>query len=186
MSKSEEITVLLNRMSAGDENAPEKLLPLVYQDLRNLARVYLKQERSDHTLQATALVHEAYMRLVDWEKVSWQNRAHFFSVAATVMRKILVDHARRRQAEKRGGGPKLSLDEAVSFAAEGEVDLIALDDALLNLERIDARQAKVVELRFFGGLTIEETAEALRISPATVKNEWAFAKAWLRVELSKE
>jgi len=187
MSKSEEITVLLNRMSAGDENAPEKLLPLVYQDLRNLARVYLKQERSDHTLQATALVHEAYMRLVDWEKVSWQNRAHFFSVAATVMRKILVDHARRRQAEKRGGGgPKLSLDEAVSFAAEGEVDLIALDDALLNLERIDARQAKVVELRFFGGLTIEETAEALRISPATVKNEWAFAKAWLRIELSKE
>jgi len=186
MSKSEEITVLLNRMSAGDENAPEKLLPLVYQDLRNLARVYLKQERSDHTLQATALVHEAYMRLVDWEKVSWQNRAHFFSVAATVMRKILVDHARRRRAEKRGGGHKLSLDEAVSFAAEGEVDLIALDDALLNLERIDARQAKVVELRFFGGLTIEETAEALRISPATVKNEWAFAKAWLRVELSKE
>jgi len=185
MSKSEEITVLLNAMSAGDENAPEKLLPVVYQDLRKLARVYLRQERADHTLQATALVHEAYMRLVDWETTSWQNRAHFFSVAATVMRRILVDHARRKNAEKRGGfGQKLSLDEAISFAAEREVDLIRLDDALVNLEKIDARQAKVVELRFFGGLTIEETAEALRISPATVKNEWAFAKAWLRVELS--
>ncbi|MGI8788399.1 MAG: sigma-70 family RNA polymerase sigma factor, partial [Pyrinomonadaceae bacterium] len=155
------------------------------EDLRRLAHVYLSKERSDHTLQATALVHEAYLRLVDWENASWQNRAHFFSVAASVMRNILVDHARRKRAEKRGGfGQKLSLDEAVSFSKEREIDLVALDDALLNLEKIDARQAKIVELRFFGGLTIEETAEALRVSPATVKNEWTFAKAWLRTQLT--
>ncbi len=185
MAKSQEITVLLEQMRAGDENAPEKLLPLVYQDLRKLARVYLSKERADHTLQATALVHEAYMRLVGWENGSWQNRAHFFSVAANVMRKVLVDHARRKNAQKRGGsGQKLSLDEAFSFASERAVDLVALDDALADLEKNDARQAKIVELRFFGGLTIEETAEALRVSPATVKNDWAFAKAWLQVELS--
>jgi RNA polymerase sigma factor (TIGR02999 family) len=187
MTQTEEITVLLNRMGDGDAVAPEELLPLVYDDLRRLAQSYLSKERPDHTLQATALVHEAYMRLVDWQNASWQNRAHFFSVAANVMRRVLVDHARRKNAEKRGGlDQKLSLDEAVSFAQEREVDLVALDDALADLEKIDARQAKVVELRFFGGLTIEETAEALRVSPATVKNEWTFAKAWLRTRLSNE
>ena len=184
MAVTEEITLLLNRISDGDENAPEKLLLLVYDDLRRLAHAYLSKERSDHTLQATALVHEAYLRLVDWRNASWQNRAHFFSVAAGVMRRVLVDHARRKKAEKRDGfGQKISLDEAVSFAEERELDLVALDDALSDLARIDGRQAKVVELRFFGGLTIEETAEALRVSPATVKNEWTFAKAWLRTRL---
>ena len=186
MPQLEEVTVLLKAMTAGDENAPEKLLPIIYNDLRRLAGAYLSNERKDHTLQPTALVHEAYIRLVDWENVSWQNRAHFFAVAAQVMRRILVDHARGKKAEKRGGfGQLLSLDEAVSFAEKKDVDLVALDDALNELEKSDPRQAKIVELRFFGGLTIEETAEALRISPATVKNEWAFAKAWLRVELTK-
>lgn len=185
MNASQEITQLLNQMGEGDEQAPEKLLPLVYEDLRRLAHAYLAKERDDHTLQATALVHEAYLRLVDWKNASWQNRAHFFSVAANVMRNVLVDHARRKRAEKRDGfGQKLSLDEAVSFAKEREVDLVALDDALSDLERIDSRQAKVVELRFFGGLTIEETAEVLHVSPATVKNEWTFAKAWLRTRLT--
>jgi RNA polymerase sigma factor (TIGR02999 family) len=186
MPQPEEVTILLKAMTSGDENAPEKLLPIIYNDLRRLAGAYLSNERKDHTLQPTALVHEAYIRLVDWENVSWQNRAHFFAVAAQVMRRILVDHARGKKAEKRGGfGQLLSLDEAVSFAEKKDVDLVALDDALHELEKSDPRQAKIVELRFFGGLTIEETAEALRISPATVKNEWAFAKAWLRVELTK-
>jgi RNA polymerase sigma-70 factor (ECF subfamily) len=186
MPKPEEVTVLLKAMTAGDANAPEELLPIIYDDLRRLAGVYLSNERTDHTLQATALVHEAYIRLVDWQNVSWQNRAHFFAVAAQVMRRILVDHARRKKANKRDGfGHKLALDEAVSFPEKKDVDLVALDDALKLLEESDARQAKIVELRFFGGLTIEETAEALRISPATVKNEWAFAKAWLRIELTK-
>jgi len=186
MPQPEEVTVLLKAMTSGDENAPEKLLPIIYNDLRRLAGAYLSNERKDHTLQPTALVHEAYIRLVDWENVSWQNRAHFFAVAAQVMRRILVDHARGKKAEKRGGfGQLLSLDEAVGFQEKKDVDLVALDDALTELEKSDPRQAKIVELRFFGGLTIEETAEALRISPATVKNEWAFAKAWLRVELTK-
>jgi RNA polymerase sigma factor (TIGR02999 family) len=186
MPQPEEVTVLLKAMTSGDENAPEKLLPIIYNDLRRLAGAYLSNERKDHTLQPTALVHEAYIRLVDWENVSWQNRAHFFAVAAQVMRRILVDHARGKKAEKRGGFEQLlSLDEAVGFQEKKDVDLVALDDALNELEKSDPRQAKIVELRFFGGLTIEETAEALRISPATVKNEWAFAKAWLRVELTK-
>jgi RNA polymerase sigma factor (TIGR02999 family) len=186
MPQPEEVTILLKAMTSGDENAPEKLLPIIYNDLRRLAGAYLSNERKDHTLQPTALVHEAYIRLVDWENVSWQNRAHFFAVAAQVMRRILVDHARGKKAEKRGGfGQLLSLDEAVSFQEKKDVDLVALDDALNELEKSDPRQAKIVELRFFGGLTIEETAEALRISPATVKNEWAFAKAWLRLELTK-
>jgi RNA polymerase sigma factor (TIGR02999 family) len=186
MQPPEEVTVLLKAMTAGDENAPEKLLPIIYNDLRRLAGAYLSNERKDHTLQATALVHEAYIRLVDWENVSWQNRAHFFAVAAQVMRRILVDHARGKKAEKRSGfGQKFALDEAVSFPEKKDVDLVALDDALSELEKTDPRQAKIVELRFFGGLTIEETAEALRVSPATVKNEWTFAKAWLRLELTK-
>ena len=185
MPEASEVTILLNRINDGDGKAPEELLPLVYGELRKLAHSYLQNERSDHTLQATALVHEAYIRLVDWEKVSWQNRAHFFAVAASVMRKILVDHAREKRAQKRDGGQKLSLDEAVSlpYQKSREIDLIALDEALEKLNQFDKTQSKIVELRFFGGLTIEETAHALQISPATVKREWTVARTWLFREI---
>jgi len=180
MSQTENVTQALRELSEGDSDAPAKLMPLVYTELRKLAGGYLQNERADHTLQATALVHEAYIRLVDWRNVSWQNRAHFFALAAQVMRRILVDHAREKKAEKRGGNmTKLSLDEAVGFPQQREVDLIALDDALKDLALLDATQSKIVELRFFGGLTIEETAEALSVSPATIKREWTLAKAWL-------
>ena len=181
-----DVTVLLNAVSAGDETAPEKLLEIVYEDLRRLAGAYMKNERSDHTLQATALVHEAFIRLVDWENVSWQNRAQFFAVAAEVMRKILIDHARRKNARKRDGGQKIALDDAVSFPDKKELDILALEEVLSNLEKIDARQAKIVELRFFGGLSIEETAHVLKISDTTVKREWTFAKAWFQRELRRE
>jgi len=182
-----DVTVLLNRVSAGDENAPGKLLELVYDDLRRLAAAYMQDERTDHTLQATALVHEAYLRLVDWQNVSWENRAQFFAVAAQVMRRVLVDHARGRSAAKREGSQqKLALDDAVSFANEKEFDVLALEEALLSLEKLDPRQAKVVELRFFGGLSIEEVAHVLKVSPTTVKREWTIAKAWFQRELSKK
>ena len=163
-------------------------MPLVYGELRRLAQGYLEGERADHTLQATALVHEAYIRLVDWKNVSWQNRAHFFALAAQVMRRILVDHARGKKAEKRGGGgiTKLALEEAISFPQQSELDLVALDDALKILAELDPAQSKIVELRFFGGLTIDETAEAMRISPATVKREWQMAKAWLHKQIVRE
>lgn len=181
MLPNEEVTVLLN-----ERNAPERLLELVYDDLRHLAANYMRNERRDHTLQATALVHEAFVRLVDWKNVSWENRAHFFAVAAQVMRKVLVDHARRKRAEKRGGdGQKIALDEAVSFSNEKELDLLKLEEALQSLEAIDARQARIVELRFFGGLSIEETAHVLGVSETTVKREWTFAKAWFQRELTK-
>jgi RNA polymerase sigma factor (TIGR02999 family) len=188
MADSSDVTILLERINEGDGKAPEELLPLVYGELRKLAQRYMQNERADHTLQATALVHEAYLRLVDWEKVSWQNRAHFFAVAAAVMRKILVDHAREKRAAKRDFGQKLSLDEAISFPnkKEREVDLIGLDEALEKLSKFDKTQSKIVELRFFGGLTIEETAHALKISPATVKREWTVAKTWLHREISRE
>lgn len=179
-----DVTVLLNAVSAGDESAPGKLLEAVYDDLRRLAAKYMHNERGDHTLQATALVHEAYIRLVDWKNVSWQNRAHFFAVAAQVMRKILVDNARAKNAGKRGG-QKISLGEAVSFAEEKELNLIALEEALQNLEKLDARQARIVELRFFGGLSIEETSYVLGVSETTVKREWTFAKAWFQRELTR-
>lgn len=179
-----EITILLGEISSGSASAPDKLLPLVYEDLRRLAYSYFSKENTDHTLQPTALVHEAYIRLVKWENVSWQNRAHFFAVAAEVMRKILVDHARRKNAQKRaGGGQKIVLNEAIGFSDEKELDLVKLDEALETLERLDKRQAKIVELRFFGGLTIEETAYILKISETTVKREWTFAKAWFQREL---
>lgn len=186
MSEREnDVTVMLGAIGAGDASAPDKLLELVYDDLRKLAGAYLQSERSNHTLQATALVHEAYIRLVNWENVSWQNRAHFFAVAAQVMRRILVDHARNRNAGKRDFGQKIALDEAVSFQHEKEVDLLALEDALVTLEKIDPRQAKIVELRFFGGLSIEETAHVLNISETTIKREWTFAKAWFQRELKR-
>ena len=183
--QQQDVTVLLNAASAGDKSAPDKLLELVYDDLRRLAGAYLKNERNAQTLQATALVHEAYLRLVDWENVSWQSRAQFFAVAAQVMRRILVDHARGKKANKRDFGQKIALDEAASFPQEKEVDLLALEEALQNLEKIDARQAKIVELKFFGGLSIEETAHVLNISETTVKREWTFAKAWFQRELTR-
>ena len=181
-----DVTILLNAVSAGEESAPEQLLELVYDDLRRLAAKYMQNERTDHTLQATALVHEAFIRLVDWENVTWQNRAQFFAVSAEVMRKILIDHARQKKSQKRSGGQKIELNEAVSFANEKEFDLVALEDALQNLEKLDKRQAKIVELRFFGGLSIEETAYILKISETTVKREWTFAKAWFQRELKRE
>ena len=186
MTEPSEVTILLNRISDGDGEAPEQLLPLVYGELRKLAQSYMQNERSDHTLQATALVHEAFIRLVDWEKVSWQNWAHFFAVAASVMRKILVDYAREKRAQKRDFGQKLELSEAISFSPQKEVDLIDLDEALEDLAKFDEQQSKIVELRFFGGLTLEETAHALGISAATVSREWTVAKAWLFQRISNE
>jgi RNA polymerase sigma factor (TIGR02999 family) len=180
MSSPADVTQMLQAISAGDGEAPEKLLPIVYDELRKLAHGYMRNERSDHTLQATALVHEAYIQLVDWQNVSWQNRAHFFAAAAKMMRKILVDHARERNAQKRGGGVRtIALDDAVSFPDQQTVDLIFLDDALDELSKFDAVQARIVEMRFFGGLTIEEAAHALGVSDSTVKREWRIAKAWL-------
>lgn len=185
MNEPGEITEILNKITSGDETSPERLLELVYDDLRRLAGAYMRNEPSDHTLQATALVHEAYVRLVDWKNVSWQSRAQFFAIAAQVMRKTLIDHARKRRALKRGGH-KLVLDEAVSLPNSRPIELIALDDALQTLEKLDPRQAKIVELRFFGGLSIEETAYVLKISETTVRREWSFAKAWFQVELSND
>jgi RNA polymerase sigma factor (TIGR02999 family) len=186
MSDRDNVTQLLARMSEGSPTAPDELLPLVYDDLRNLAHAYFGNEKSDHTLQATALVHEAYIRLVNWENVSWQNRAHFFAVAAEVMRKVLIDHARKRGAQKRSGGQRILLDDAVSLPKEKELDVLRLEEALSSLETVDPRQAKIVELRFFGGLSIEETAYVLNISETTVRREWTFAKAWFQRELTRD
>lgn len=171
-------TRLLIRWNQGDRNALDELLPVVYDELRRLARGYLHRERSEHTLQSTALVHEAYLRLVD-QNTDWQSRAHFFGVAAQMMRRILVDHARARNAAKRGDGLKVTLDEGMALAEARSLDVLALDKALESLSAIDPQQGKVVELRFFAGLSIEETAEVLGISPATVKRDWSMAKAWL-------
>lgn len=167
----------------------EQLLPAVYKELRRLAESYMRREYPGHTLQPTALVHEAYFKLIDQNSVKWQNRAHFFGVAAQLMRRILIDHARAKQAAKRGGSQaKVSFDEGLHWAETDEqsADLLALDAAMEKLAKIDERQAKVVELRYFGGLSVEETAEALQTSPATVKRDWAVAKAWLYRELSSE
>lgn len=185
MSTQDDVTVLLNQMTEGSKTAPDELLPLVYDDLRRLAHAYFSNEHRDHTLQATALVHEAYIRLVNWENVSWQNRAHFFAVAAEVMRKVLIDHARKRNAQKRSGGQRIVLDDAVSLPDKKEFDLLKLEEALRSLESVDTRQAKIVELRFFGGLSIEETAYVLNISETTVRREWTFAKAWFQRELTR-
>ncbi|HEX7728662.1 MAG TPA: sigma-70 family RNA polymerase sigma factor [Terracidiphilus sp.] len=171
-------TALLVRWKNGDRNALNQLLPLVYDELRRLARSYLRRERSQHTLQSTALVHEAYLRLVD-QNVDWQSRAHFFGIAAQMMRRILVDHARARHAAKRGDGLKVTLDEGMALAEAQSLDVLALDRALNELAKVDEQQGKVVELRYFAGLSIEETAEAMSISAATVKREWTMAKAWL-------
>jgi RNA polymerase sigma factor (TIGR02999 family) len=180
------VTQLLVDLSGGDQKAAAQLVPLVYKELRRLAGYYMREERPDHTLQATALVHEAYLRLVDQRDVTWQNRAHFFGVAAQMMRYILVDHARIRHAAKRGGeSSKLSLDEGADWADVPDEQLLTLDDALNRLAALNAQQSRIIELRFFGGLTVEETAEVLGISPATVKREWRTARAWLHREVSR-
>lgn len=184
---SADVTRLLAEWGGGDREALDRLIPLVYDELRRLADRYLRRERADHTLQPTALVNEAYMRLVGQSEVRWQNRAHFIGVAAQLMRRILVDHARGRVASKRGGGrQKLSLQALDSFFEEPDLDLVALDDALGELAEMDPQQSRIVELRFFGGLTIEETAEVVGVSPMTVKREWALAKAWLLRQVSRE
>jgi RNA polymerase sigma factor (TIGR02999 family) len=183
---SKEITQMLLEWSNGRQEVLEELMPLVYDELRRLAAHRLRHERPDHTLQPTALVHEAYLRLVDQTEVQWQNRAHFFSIAANLMRQILVNHALAHRAAKRGGTAlKLTLDEAADLPKKQDVDLVALDEALTRLTALDSQQSRIVELRFFGGLTIEEAAEVLQVSPATVKREWTMGKAWLHCELTK-
>lgn len=179
------VTALLARWRAGDGEALESLIPLVYNELRSLAQHYLRRERSNHTLQSTALVHEAYVRLAGQDPPALQNRSHFFGIAARLMREILVDHARAQQAAKRGGQAcTLALDEALKVADRSDVELLLLDDALKELARLDERQSRIVELRFFTGLSLDETAEVMDISTATVSREWTTARAWLHRELS--
>jgi len=181
-----EITDLLLAWSDGDSKALERLTPLVHQELRRLARSYLRGERANHTLQTTALVNEAYLRLIDAGRIRWHDRVHFFAVSAQLMRHILVDFARERRNLKRGGGAaQVSLDEAMTIAPERGAELIALDDALNALAKLDERQSKVVELRFFGGLAETEIAEVLRVSPRTVSSDWNLARSWLLRELSR-
>ena len=177
---TQQVTGLLLDWSNGDKAAYDKLVPLVYDELHRLARHYMSREREGHTLQTSALVNEAYLRLVDQRRVRWQNRAHFFAISAQVMRRILVDYARKQRRVKRGGArQQVSLDDALAISNERSPDLVALDEALNDLTEIDERKARVVELRFFGGLDVNETAEALDIHPNTVVNDWRFAKAWL-------
>lgn len=181
------ITELLVAWGNGDQASLEKLTPLVYSELHRLARHYMGRERPGHTLQTSALVNEAYLRLIDWKGVQWRNRAHFFGVSAQLMRRILVDFARSRGYAKRGGAAReVSLDEAAMVSGRRGADLVALDEALNTLESLDARQSRVVELRFFGGLKLEEIAEVLEVSVATVRRDWSLARAWLHRELSKE
>ncbi len=182
-----DITQLLLDLRRGNPDAEAKLVPLVFRELHRLAAHYMKQERPGHTLQPTALVNEAWMRLVAWREANWQDRAHFFGVAARLMRQILVEYARAQNAGKRGASvQKLPLDGALEFSPERSNELIALDGALERLAQLDARQSRIVELRFFGGLSVEDTAEALGTSPRTVKREWRSARAWLRGELMRQ
>ena len=187
MVSPRDVTALLGDWSRGDATALNQLLPVVYAELRRVAARQLRNERPNHTLQATALVHEVFIRLVDQRHVDWQNRAHFFGVAASVMRRILVDHARRHGARKRGDGVRcVSIDEANEVAAPDAMPVLALDQALGRLEHVDAELAKIVELRAFGGLTIDEAAHVLSVSPSTAKRDWRTAKAWLNRELGSE
>ena len=174
-----DISTLLRAWSDGDPSALETLTPIVYNELRSLARRYMKRERTGHSLQTTALVNEAYMRLVDYKRMQWQNRAHFFAVSAQLMRRILVDHARRRNLKRGGRVQHVSLEEAAVVGGDRAADLVALDDAMNALARLDPRKVQVVEMRFFGGLSVEETAEVLKVSPVTVMRDWSTAKAWL-------
>ncbi|HEX8735675.1 MAG TPA: sigma-70 family RNA polymerase sigma factor [Pyrinomonadaceae bacterium] len=183
-----QITQLLKKWSEGNQEVLDKLMPLVYDELRRQASRYLRRERANHTLQTTALIHEAYLKLIDQNQVEWQNRTHFFAIAAQAMRRILVDYARERNRDKRGGAAEnLPLEEAafVVAAQEKTVDLVALDEALTRLAKFDERQARVVELRYFSGLSIDETAEILGVSNVTVRRDWNMAKAWLHQQITK-
>jgi RNA polymerase sigma factor (TIGR02999 family) len=186
MPPQSDATELLVAWSSGDESAFDRLVPLVHQELRVLARSYMRRERSGHTLQATALVNEAYIRLIDVNRVQWQNRTHFLAVAAQTMRRILVEFARQRRRQKRGGAAiRVTMDDAMDVAQDSSADLVRLSDALSALATFDPRMSQVVELRFFGGLTVQETAEVLNVSPETVMRDWKTAKAWLLRELSR-
>ena len=183
-SHPSDVSALLSELTQGRQEAAEKLIPLVYDELKRLARSYMRRERRDHTFQTTALVHEAYLKLVRQKDVNWQGRSHFFGIAAQLMRRVLIDHARGHLRKKRGGDKVLlPLNEALAFSPEHSEDLLNLDEALERLSKLDARQGRIVELRFFGGLSVEETAEFLSISPKTVKRDWAVAKVWLHGEL---
>jgi RNA polymerase sigma factor (TIGR02999 family) len=185
--KPENVTQLLLGWSNGDKEALDQLMPIVYDELRRQAARYLRRERAGHTLQTTALINEAYIRLVDQKRVHWQNRAHFFGIAAQMMRRILVDHARTKKRAKRGGSDvRVSLADATLVSKSRDLDIVALDEALERLGKVDEQQARVVELRFFSGLTVEETAEVLSISAATVKRDWSMAKAWLHREITDD
>ena len=185
-SRPQEVTQLLLAWTEGDQGALQRLVPLVYNEMRRLAKCQMRRERPDNSLQTTALINEAYLKLVDIRNVHWQNRAHFFALCARMMRRILVDFARSRRYIKRGGGVQsISLDQAVTVSPEQSKDLVAVENALKALTKIDARKGQVVELRFFGGLTAEETAEVLKVSPETVRRDWKLAKVWLLRELSE-
>ena len=184
MDDRSQVTELLKQWTDGRQDALDRLIPRIYSELRKLASSYLRRERADHSLQPTALVHEAFLKLVDQHAVQWQNRAHFFGIAAQAMRRILVDHARAHAAEKRGSGERpVAIDDNLPGGAVVDINVIALDEALCKLAALDLQQSRIVELRYFGGLTMRETAEALRISPATVGRDWTVAKAWLYAEL---
>jgi RNA polymerase sigma factor (TIGR02999 family) len=186
-TSSQSVSHLLLRWSDGDSAALDQLMPLVYQELRRMASRYMGQQPTGHTLQTTALIHEAYLRLIGPEEKRWENRAHFFGVAAQAMRHILIDYARTQSRDKRGGGARaVPLDDVLTICTERSAELVALDDALTELAKLDARQSKVVELRFFGGLTEEEIAEVLKVSPRTVSSDWSLARSWLLRELSRE
>lgn len=185
--ESHDVTQLLVAWSAGDEAALERLAPLVQDELHRLARRYMSREREDHLLQTSALINEAYLRLIDWKAARWQNRAHFFGVAAQMMRRILVDFARKRpRINSRLEAKHISLEEALTVTDEKDADLLALDESLQSLAQIDERKSRIVELRFFGGLSVEETAEVMKLAPVTIMREWNKAKAWLYRELSRE
>jgi RNA polymerase sigma factor (TIGR02999 family) len=184
-SSSQAVSTLLAQWQAGDEEALRALLPIVYNELRHVAHRYLRKERAGHTLQSTALVHEAYLRLMKQGEPQFENREHFFAICAQLMRQILVEYARSQRAAKRDGGQRLTLDEAVAPAKLRSVDLVALDDALEGLAKLDPQLSRIVELRFFGGLSIQETSRVLGLSPATTKREWAAARAWLHHEMSR-
>lgn len=186
MSSAHDVTRMLRDWRDGDQGALDKLIPVVYDELRRQAARYLRRERPGHTLQTTALIHEAYLRLVDQQRVEWQNRAHFYAIAARLMRQILVDHARKRQALKREAGDiKVPLEEAMLTSPDRSLDLVTLDEALTRLAVLDPQQSRVVELRYFSGLSVEETAEVLGVSSRTVKRDWNVAKAWLRQQVGR-
>ena len=184
-ASADDVSRLLQAWTAGDERALDALTPVVYVELRRLARRYMRGERPDHSLQTTALIHEAYIRLVDYRRMRWQNRAHFFAVSAQLMRRILVDHARRHNLKRGRGFNQISLADAALLGEERGTDLVALDDAMTALARVDARKVRVVELRFFGGLTVDETARVLNVSPITVRRDWSSARVWLYRELTR-